>query len=1385
MSNEVIWLILESLAQHQQLSSDKIKSNHARHDHPTHEPQSFASSSSSRADDHKTNSEVLRPKLRLPISPAFLKTCGISKVLPHSLGRDAILEAELGLLEFQKRMTEQGGEEESNEEPSEVRTIDLFRDLRAQCEVLSPFAGNQATSVRSPIHQPFNDRTRPLNDDALVGEVKGPGRDKLTSLVDYSIPLLLDPTAFEAQMRAYGDLHERSHTLPDVLPGPSTLKRAKTVLDARLMIYFVGLIQSFGTYLLKGVARVVEREPTRSSVKPHDLLVFIGEDELMTGFWDLFELTRTKSLIERLTPLNAGGSYHHRSGSFGLILRESANKKGFGIGSSTNSNSNNGFAYLFKTHSLYVAALQPPTTSRPEPYSHTRALPRKSNELPKRGQSSDIYRASPAHFSTGSVSSPAAPPSIPLQTALSPRSIATAVHPHSSHRKQISRKASKSTSTTSSSSHYSHYPLGQLEHLLGETSSPPSLASHSGHSYDTEAFSSTNLRRGPSLGKRAMNDRTSSTVLSTREPHRKKGSESSASNRDASADSGIGDAAARSVSSTSTSSNASSPPLRKASFTNLNQRFTSMIQGQGQGRSRSKTAGSVSIVKHSTSSDFSAARFPPPPTPSIPDEADRRDFMNINPRSRFKSFGADLSTNAHQPPSEEILDQPHLDAFEQLITSGRTMKVSLTPGRFRFPADKQSTSPKTLGSPNSPNFLLPSAIDTSPQNTRPITAPASPLEPRTEPRLLRKRVLEQAGRPVTVSVSRSASGLSEDAAWTESEGEEIENDTVSPRAEWMRSLTEMLKGPPPWMDGPVLQPDPSVSSAFPDSPPLVASQSKLKGLVSFSMKKSGSGHPRRRPGGSSINLNQISEPGLLYSSTAVSAIKTESLQRERPTASRVLHASQSALDHIEPLASTPAEDADEAKTKRRTFKSMLAKLKGKDDVFAGIRQGPPQFVSSSLGGVNPRMKAAKAIRPDFSRASAVTSPPHPTQLRGIPPVPTRMDGQAHMLRPQKSSPIMGVPVADAKPASGPRSATYATIGFESAADEGSRTKALSPPSRTPDIRAMRSSFESTLANQSHSEGLPAWGARTGWEMNAEGTLAHPPVPCLPASLRPSYDSTSSSAEPESTQAHVHSPIVTHGRGQLLTPPPTEDFGSVKQRTITSGSNSSEASNQTIKLLQRAASSSGLHPLLTPPGSAIESRFPLPEEDIGRRASATSSTARTPALTATTSSRASTSTTHTSCTSELLRQECNPAAPEEEEEVIGPGSWVPGEQVNLPGPGTSDPSGSRLAECMNLRMAEVERGSEDFTKLKSKSKVFGTVMGEEEENLQDLDETRWVAIEALGRVKVRMSELVGDGRVLVGIDEVMEVIETELRSMEREEDRFVGPREKVVNWLLDT
>ncbi|KAH9817299.1 hypothetical protein DFH28DRAFT_1081488 [Melampsora americana] len=1333
-------LLMLSLAQHQELSeSKKLKSTYApSHDTPTNEPQSLASSFSSHADRQNSADRRSGCMITLPINPAFLKTYGISKVLPQSLGRDAILEAEVGLLELQRRLAD-CTEEGLDEACSQISILDLFHQLRIQCEILSPFAGDQAISTRNSIQ---TDRKRTTNDDGIPGEVKVPGYNQLVNLVNHSIPLMLNPMGFEAQLRAYRALYSHSNLDVYTFQRKMGSKYASTVLDARIMVYFVGLVQSIATYLLKGVASVVEHDPVRSSLRPHDLLVFIGEDERMAGFCDLFELTRTKACIDRMVAANTGGSYHHRTGSFGRISPDVVDKVGLGIAASRSATvaTPNHYSHLFNNHHLYISALQQPANSRAESRP-----PRKSYDQSKRAQSIETHRSSSNHMSSSSISSP----SNTSHHARSPiNSFGAVIYPHPSQRKANSRN------TSQSSFHYNQF----------SPSEPPPDGSPAVVTVGTlpELLPEPTLKRAPSFGKR-IKDRSSSGTSRETPDHSKKWSLSSASNHGHSDSQAIvssmsGQAGARSMSLTSNSSVASSQQrlTGQSSFSNMR----AIIQGQASSstrvaRSRSRTAGSGNVSRHnaSTSPVFEASKHSIPPTPSSlyeDGDRDRREFLTMSPQDQFRSFAID----------------PHAD----------------------------------------------SAV-----TTRPSTSPSKPLQPRTE-RLPqhRKRVSEQQARLHSAKsehrhhLSSSATECTkpfdnnggfarlteadeaEDAESQRSIFEDDDDDLARPGN--MTSLVEALKIDPPWVNRTKasLTSPPSVSSFHTDSP-APSTQSLIrskKPLTSFSMKKSNTSGNKKRLGDMSIKLKQISDPSsLLYSSAAITSMQTEPL----PQASAKInldmrHRPQnSTYSMIEDSDNAPASDgiSDEAtKPKTRSLKSFIAKLKGREDLSTLIRSSQPQFLHRSL--------------PIPSQTTSGIFPrPQPGSARSA-----RTGDGPMRLRSQKSSPMISTNVHATKVQAGPRSATLPPNSEQSPQEGPRRTvpHSISTPLRAFDIREMRT-LKSPTQFQASSDPTFWLGNKRPFttSSSSSSSAGRSSVDHTGSLYNTSTFSKNSMSVGQVAEINPSDEAYQKNQHELVTPPSAfeqafvypliglgrKESQSVKQRTITSGSNSSEASNQTVKYMNP---SPVIHALIASPISPL--RQPSDRIERSERSPRTSLSSTHPSLGTTagpasnSSRRDSSLTNSTSCTSELVRQESGGMVKVEgvaRTEGICKGSpFVSQKNSNsiLSPRSGSGVGSSKMAELKPMERVPIES--------------FGRGIGGKERNQEEVRESRegetkraeMRAIAALDRVKAKIGKFENVKEVMEAIEKEQREIELEILQKENEEEELMKA-ESVVGWILDS
>ncbi|KAI8457566.1 hypothetical protein BY996DRAFT_6901032 [Phakopsora pachyrhizi] len=250
--------------------------------------------------------------IRLPFHPSLLKTHGISRVLPNSIGRDSILEAEIALIAYDQRLrslepVNSRRRSVSGQQQTPMSLEDLYHQLQIECQVLSPYGSDFESSARNHSYQnlarslPAPTRTRSGVKSSDIRSPRRPGRNERlmapTGLVDHTIPILLDHNAFELELQLMSEQGMPGMPRPYSAPqaGPCL---ATTVMDPRSMIYLVGLIQSVSAYLLKGSIRALERSSDQSAVHAWHLVDFISEDDHVTGFCRLFEQMNVKKYID-------------------------------------------------------------------------------------------------------------------------------------------------------------------------------------------------------------------------------------------------------------------------------------------------------------------------------------------------------------------------------------------------------------------------------------------------------------------------------------------------------------------------------------------------------------------------------------------------------------------------------------------------------------------------------------------------------------------------------------------------------------------------------------------------------------------------------------------------------------------------------------------------------------------------------------------------------------------------------------------------------------------------------------------------------------------------------------------------------------------------------
>lgn len=208
----------------------------------------------------------LKGTIPWPLTTAEFKKA-LLKVLGNGVGKNAVLEAELAVRELLKTAPSEARRDPAlsaapGPKTSRARVEVVFSELRGWCDRLSPLG------------ERFN---RPRTYSTA------------SSLLDTVLPVLLDPTSL-ASVQASSHL---------VTPG--------------LALWTTAVLGFLGEYVIRGVSRVVERDPTHAIASPADLLVFTGEDE--GGIWSAFEGMRVRAFVEREVVAASAGAHHSHSHS--------------------------------------------------------------------------------------------------------------------------------------------------------------------------------------------------------------------------------------------------------------------------------------------------------------------------------------------------------------------------------------------------------------------------------------------------------------------------------------------------------------------------------------------------------------------------------------------------------------------------------------------------------------------------------------------------------------------------------------------------------------------------------------------------------------------------------------------------------------------------------------------------------------------------------------------------------------------------------------------------------------------------------------------------------------------------------------------------------------
>ncbi|OAV97349.1 hypothetical protein PTTG_07222 [Puccinia triticina 1-1 BBBD Race 1] len=333
--------------------------------------QQSSPSSESRSHLHQTTDDEpdSNPLISLPIEPGYLKTHGILKVLNRPLAQRSIQAAEVGWMVYQNKLNSRQQTQpfpsdyspaqaplqpSSHPPPIELMTqsislSDLFLQLQIDCQILSPYTSHQpwlrANNGRTAQAEPSE-----TSDDHINPHLNQPS----AHLFNQSLDLLLDPYYYDSLLERYDSLyhtvnlplrqhqqlvnqqqqqqhHQQQQQLqhqlhPHQLPWLQAKKAQTTILEDRLVIYFLGVIQAFTNYLLEVIIAIVQtRLPYPSAIQAHHLVGFMAQDDQIINFLSILETIQAKSSLFPHSPLSPfclvePGSHHQKSSSLKPLM---------------------------------------------------------------------------------------------------------------------------------------------------------------------------------------------------------------------------------------------------------------------------------------------------------------------------------------------------------------------------------------------------------------------------------------------------------------------------------------------------------------------------------------------------------------------------------------------------------------------------------------------------------------------------------------------------------------------------------------------------------------------------------------------------------------------------------------------------------------------------------------------------------------------------------------------------------------------------------------------------------------------------------------------------------------------------------------------------------
>ncbi|KAA1113574.1 hypothetical protein PGT21_033746 [Puccinia graminis f. sp. tritici] len=353
----------------------------------SHENHSKAEQNQGVGDDDDTI-ENENPIISLPIDPGYLKTHGILKVLNRPLAQRSIQAAEVGWMVYQNKLnsSQQSQPFSSDYSPAQQDTTaaapiqlisqsvtlsDLFLQLQIDCQILSPYTSHQPW-LRAKNKNNNNNNTNSTNSNqqqqgsrtAAQADPIDPHDDTINPhlnqpsahLFNQSLDLLLDPYYYDSLLERYDSLHHtvnlplrqhqqlanqrplqqhhhhqhhHHHQQQHYQPPPRlpAIKKAQTtILEDRLVIYFLGVIQAFTNYLLEVIIAIVQtRLPYPSAIQAHHLAGFMAQDDQIINFMPMLETIQAKASLFPHSPLSPfclvePGNHHQKSSSLKPLM---------------------------------------------------------------------------------------------------------------------------------------------------------------------------------------------------------------------------------------------------------------------------------------------------------------------------------------------------------------------------------------------------------------------------------------------------------------------------------------------------------------------------------------------------------------------------------------------------------------------------------------------------------------------------------------------------------------------------------------------------------------------------------------------------------------------------------------------------------------------------------------------------------------------------------------------------------------------------------------------------------------------------------------------------------------------------------------------------------